>query len=85
MQKHPEHSTIVSIGARIKQIRNMQGMSQNQLAFESGMPRAQIGRIERGEINTSIGSILVICRVFNIHPKELFDYDIDFNNNETNE
>jgi transcriptional regulator with XRE-family HTH domain len=76
VKKHSEKKYFKQIGIRIRQERIKQGISQNQLAFEASMPRVQIGRIERGEINTSVGSIIGICRVLNIHLKDLFDFEI---------
>lgn len=77
MNEHPEKKYLKQIGNRIKDERKKQGISQNQLAFEANMPRSQIGRIERGEINTTIGALIGICRVFNLHLKDLLDFEID--------
>ncbi len=71
-----EHEKIIEIGLRIRKIRMDQGISQAQLAFETGIPREQVGRIELAKINTSIGNILAICRVLEINPKELFDIEL---------
>ena len=42
------------LGKRVKEIRESKGLSQFQLAIEAEIPKNQVGRIERGEINTSI-------------------------------
>lgn len=76
MNRHKEKKAIIKIGNRIRKIRIEQKISQEQLAFETDMPRVQIGRIERGEINTTIGAIITICRAMGIHPKELLDFEI---------
>lgn len=73
MGLHRERRNIKRIGRRIRELRISQGISQSQLAFESSMPRVQIGRIERGEINTTIGALITISRVLNVHLKELLE------------
>lgn len=77
MKRHPEKKYLKQIGIRIREERKKQSISQNQLAFEANMPRVQIGRIERGEINTTLGAIIGICRVLNIHLKDLLDFEIE--------
>ncbi|HSH64287.1 MAG TPA: helix-turn-helix transcriptional regulator [Bacteroidia bacterium] len=56
------------VGKKIKAQRITQGISQSQLAFEAELPVNQIGRIERGEINTSISHIFVIAEALNVSP-----------------
>lgn len=63
---------IRQVGNQIKIQRLAQGISQSQLAFESGLPINQIGRIERGEVNTSISHIFAIAEALGIQPVELF-------------
>jgi transcriptional regulator with XRE-family HTH domain len=62
---------IKRVGKRIKQIRKREGITQSQLSFESGIRINQIGRIERGEVNTSITNIVHIAKALNVEPFEL--------------
>ncbi len=64
------------IGNRIREIRIKQGISQAQLAYESGIRINQIGRIERGEINTSVTSIYAISKALNVNPCDLIKINI---------
>jgi len=66
------------VGAQIKKIRLKQGISQLQLAFEANLPVNQIGRIERGEINTSISHIIAIANALATHPSKLFPLNTNF-------
>ncbi len=59
------------VGLRIKDLRKKQSVSQSQLAFESGIRINQIGRIERGEINTSLTNIYLIAKTLHVKPFEL--------------
>ncbi len=49
-------------------------MSQETLAFTSDIPISQVGRIERGEINTTISSVKAIARALDISIKDLLDF-----------
>ena len=50
-------------------------ISQEILAYSADIPISQVGRIERGEINTTISTIKVIANALNIPLKELFDFE----------
>lgn len=61
-------------GIKVKEYRISQKITQAQLAFEAEMPREQIGRIERGQINTSLKNIEAIANALGLHPKDLLDF-----------
>ncbi|MDP2060333.1 MAG: helix-turn-helix transcriptional regulator [Flavobacteriaceae bacterium] len=42
------------VGSNVKKLREVAVLFQFELAVEAGIPKNQVGRIERGEINTSI-------------------------------
>jgi transcriptional regulator with XRE-family HTH domain len=70
-----KYSKIVlkSLGENIKQYREKENISQTQLAFECGISQVQISRIERGEINTTIGTLSIIASALNTPLKEICD------------
>lgn len=65
---------IKKFGLRLKEVRKASGISQEQLAGETGFELSQIGRIERGEINTSISHVAAIAKALKIKPEELFRF-----------
>lgn len=71
-----DDKSIKLLGKRIKKLRLEQKVSQTQLAFESGISREQLGRIEAGKINTSISNIFAIAKALNIELNEIFDFKI---------
>lgn len=71
--KYLRHSEGVRrFGAKVKALRKAKGMSQEQLAWETGMEFSQINRIENGVINTSISSAFIIAEALKIEVSELF-------------
>lgn len=51
------------------------GYTQEKLAFEAGIELRQLGRIERGEINTGILSVKLLSEILQIKQTEFFDFD----------
>lgn len=62
---------IITIGNRIRKKRKSIGWSMMDLSFEADIDYRQIGRIERGETNFTIGTLLKICKVLNIKLKDI--------------
>ena len=77
MKYHRNDTAIILLGKRIKKLRISQGISQSQLAFECGIRINQIGRIERGEINTSITSIFAIAKALHVQPHDLINLEME--------
>lgn len=74
MKSALKEKRIKILGERIKQLRIEQKLSQIQLAFEAGIPREQLGRIEKGQISTGINTIFKLSDALNIPVKDLFDF-----------
>lgn len=71
-----EQDFLIAFGTRLKEIRVSNNLTQEQLANECELPPSQIGRIERGEINTSISHIYRIAKALKVHPMELWDFKV---------
>ena len=59
------------VGKRIRSLRRQRGISQERLAFESGLNRAYVGYIERAERNPTLETIDKIAKVLRVSPKDL--------------
>ena len=70
------------IGEKIRQIRDLKGMSQEYLASQLGISQRAYSKIERNEIKIDWDKITEISKVFEIDPMELisFDDNLIFNN-----
>ena len=74
MKNKPRKKILVSFGEQVKQLRKKQKITQSQLAFEVGLSREQICRIERGKKNIVLETALALSVGFMIKLKELFDF-----------
>ncbi|MCK5684612.1 helix-turn-helix transcriptional regulator [bacterium] len=61
----------VSIGESVRIIRELQELSQNQLAELSGIPQSTISGIENGRINLGIERAKTLARALKCHPSVL--------------
>lgn len=59
-------------GSILKSYRIANNLSQEKLAFKTGLHRTYIGSVERGERNISLKNILIICDALNIQPSIFF-------------
>ena len=63
---------IKSFGERLRKIRISKNLSQADLANTAEIPINQVGRIERGEINTTLTTIKVLADSLDIPITDLF-------------
>jgi len=63
------------LGQRVKEIRRKQKISQKQLAFESGLSREVVYRLELGTQNVAVDTLLSIAKALDVHVKEFYDFD----------
>ena len=65
---------IKAFGKRVKDLRTLKQLSQRKFADIAGIKYSQIGRIERGEQNTSLSSIYVIAKALEVTPSQLLNF-----------
>ncbi|MDR1996931.1 MAG: helix-turn-helix domain-containing protein [Candidatus Margulisbacteria bacterium] len=64
-------SKIPNIGRRIKQLRKERGLTREKLAFENGLSKPTITRIERNEFDPKLSTLLKIARGLDLKVAEL--------------
>ncbi|WP_433834645.1 helix-turn-helix domain-containing protein [Flavobacterium anhuiense] len=67
---------IINFGVHVRQLREKNNMSQQDLANDCNISKRQIGRIERGEINTTLKTIVIIANALQVEPKELLNFSM---------
>jgi len=63
----------IKIGNRIKELRALKGMSQNDLAFCSNLSRSYIAGVENGQRNIAAENIEKIATGLQISVKDFFE------------
>jgi len=70
-----DKALLIKIGKRIRVLRLAIGLSQEKLAFKSGLDRTYIGSVERGERNIAVINLNKVCIALDISIAELFNFD----------
>ena len=61
----------VSVGESVRILRELQGLSQNQLADRTGIPQATLSAIENDHVRLGVERAKVIARALKCHPAVL--------------
>ena len=60
------------LGKRLRELRLKRGWTQDVFADKSGFHRAQVGAFERGEMNATLASLLLLAESLNVKVVDLF-------------
>lgn len=71
-----DESSLKAFAKQLKKIRKEIGITQTQLAFESGLSLSQIARIETAKINPTLSTIFAIIKALDIPPCKMFDFEL---------
>jgi transcriptional regulator with XRE-family HTH domain len=69
MKRKASRELLLKIARQIKHIRETEGISQDDIYFETGI---HIGRIETGKSNITFGTLEAICEYLEISVKDFF-------------
>lgn len=65
---------LIQFGSRLKLLRQVKGLTQEQFALKCGLHKNYIGMVERGERNPSLVNIEVIAKGLEISISELMKF-----------
>lgn len=68
---------LILFGKIIEKHRIEQNLSYRQLAQRCDIDHSNISKIEKGEINITLSTILELSKGLKLQPKQLFDFKID--------
>ncbi len=60
-------------GQRIKELRRLKNMSQEDLAYRAGLDRTYISSIERGKRNVSLKNIIKVADALGVKPSTILE------------
>ena len=60
-----------AVGRAVRDLRSARGMSQEDLAFVTGMHRTYVGGVERGERNPTLIALSRVASALGVRPWEL--------------
>ena len=72
-----EERFLQQFGKRLSQLRKSKKLSYRDLDKNCGLDYSYISKIEKGDVNVTLETILELLKGLNIQPKELFDFEFD--------
>ena len=78
MQKgrhYRDKNAIINFGKKVRELRIKKGMTIEEFANSVDLHVTQVGRIERGETNSTISSIFLIAKKLSVAPSDLVNFD----------
>lgn len=74
MKQNKDNDYLKALGANIRLIRQSKSITMEELANNAEIEYRQLGRIERGEINTSVLSLLRLSECLAVPITDLFKF-----------
>lgn len=72
--KFRDEDILNKFAKRLKQLRSEKKMTQEELAYSSGLSLSQVARIETSKLNPTLCTIVIIANTLKVHPRELIDF-----------
>lgn len=66
---------IDAFGLRLKELRKLKGLTQNELAEKAGVKRSQVLRTEKGIQNASISTVFAFAKALEVPICDLFNFE----------
>lgn len=66
----------ILFGKNLKRIREYRNLSFRKLAQRCDIDYSNLNKIEKGKINISLSTILELSKGLEVHPRELFDFNL---------
>ena len=67
----------VLFGKQLEKQRTLKKLSYRQLAQRCDLDHSDLSKMEKGERNIKLSSVLQLCIGLNIHPRELFNFEFE--------
>ena len=71
LSKQRQDPALLALGAAIRRVRQQLGISQERLALLAEVDRSYAGRVERGDNNIALLTLLKVARALDISLAEL--------------
>ena len=75
MTKIRDNGFLKRFGENLRRLRELKGLSQEELYFRANLSKNQVGNIERGEVNTTISTAYALSQALGVDLSELFNFE----------
>lgn len=77
MIRQSDKANLKKLGANIKRLRETKNLSLRELSYECDIDNSKISKIEKGQVNVTVTTILQLAKALAVHPTELLKTDFD--------
>lgn len=77
MSDEVDREVLGQFGLRLVAVRKSRGVSQEQLALESGIARSYLSGVERGQRNIALINICRLAGALKVPPGDLLNFDVN--------
>ena len=73
---------LLLFGQQIDKIRDIKGYSYRDIATGCKLSASDISKFAKGRVNITLSTIMELAKGLDVHPKELFDFDVPLDDKE---
>lgn len=73
LMKEKDHKVLKKIGANLLALRMEKGFTQEELSYQCDVDRAKISKIESGQANLMVTTLIELAKGLKVHPARLLD------------
>ena len=70
----PDYTLHIQVGKRIQKLRELQGLSQQDLAAKCNFEKSNMSRLEAGRVNSTLSTIEKVAKALNVEVGEIFTF-----------
>jgi len=71
LSQQRQHPALIALGEAIRHVRKQRGVSQEKLALLAEIDRSYVGRVERGDNNVAVLTLLKVAHALEITLEDL--------------
>ena len=64
-------------GENLRNLRTQKGFSLREMSYACSIDNSKIAKIEKGQINITLTTLLQLADALETHPSSLLEYDLD--------
>jgi transcriptional regulator with XRE-family HTH domain len=77
MIRESDRTNLKKLGLNIKKLREAKGLSFRELSYACDIDNSKISKIEKGQVNITLKTILQLAKALEVTPSELLNTEFD--------
>lgn len=77
MAKQSNKTNLKKFGANLQRLREARGLSYREMSYACDIDHSNIAKIEKGQINITLTTILQLAKALEVLPVDLFKTDFE--------